>query len=339
MAADRLCAYSSVLLVLVALAAAAGGLSDADRVAKLDSVRAGKRDGVLSLTIDTFRKYVETAPRSYSLLVLLTADPSMCKPCEVMRREFGDASAGYYKASQSVRSSHPVFFAELKLSLADQTFLAEYGIQHVPVLYHFGPALKNKYPSKLVVPGPSSYDLQGQGIGANPIKTFINARTRSKLPVTRSNYQIPFVSTVRTFLPAIFMTLAAIELTAIYLGWIYQPLFWFACVVVVYMYSVGGGHYSWIHDTAFAVVGQSGDMQYVADGSRNQYVAEGMFVSFTCSTISALIIAINEMPRFISSKNSQTAVGLSLFVLTVASITALLLLYNVKMPSYMVYDQ
>jgi hypothetical protein len=325
------------ILVLASLAAASG---DTERVAKLESVRKSKIDSVVSFTADSFRRYIEVSGfRSYSLIVMFTADESMCKPCEVMRKEFGATAKEYYAAPKSLRPSHPVFFADFKLSPGDVAFLKDYGIQHVPMVYHFEKGSLPKHPSKLVDPGPNSYNLQEEGIGVNPIKSFVNSRTRSKLAITRANYEIPFVSTVRALFPVIFSVLFGIALLAVFMGWFRQPFFWFVCVVVVYMYSVGGGHYSWIHNSAFAVVDRSGKMQFIAEGSRNQYVAEGIFVSLTCSTISALVIAINELPKFIAAKGSQTFVGISLFVLTLAAIMSLLLLYNLKMPSYLIWDQ
>jgi hypothetical protein len=328
----------ATLLWLACWASTVAALSDSERVATLDQVSRGKRDGVLSLNAASFRKYVETSPRSYSLLVLFVADASICKPCAPMRTEFGRAAAEYAKLSTSRQARHPVFFAELKLSLDDRSFLSDYGIEHVPILHRFGPGKSKPYPGVLSSFAGEGLAIEQAGFSLNAIKRFVNSRVRSRLPVVRGDYQIPFASTVRTMMPLIVTAAAAGAALAVFLGWVRRPMFWFGCCVVVYMYSVGGGHYTWINNSPFAVVNADGVPQYVSEGSRNQYVAEGMFVSLTCSAISAIVILINELPHVFSAKNGQTAVGLVLACVVFACITTLLSLYQLKMPSYLQYE-
>jgi hypothetical protein len=318
-----------VLFLLHAFAVCAGEAGDASRLSKLDAVRENKRDKVLALTTSSFRKYIEVSPRSYTLIVLLTADKSICKPCAAMRRNFGQVATEYYNAPKKQQASHEVYFAELKVSVNDQGFLKDYSIQHVPMLYHFSRGSRNVYP-KALESGPDNLNVEEMGSGMNAMKSFLNDRTRSRLRVMRTDYKIPFVPYMRAFLPFIIGLATCIGVIALSLGWTNKPFFWFMCCVIVYMYSVGGGHFSWIHDVPFAVVNSEGKTDIIANGSRSQYAAEGLIVSILCSLISAFIIMLNELPSYVSDTNAQTATGLLIACLTSALVTLLLSLHDVR---------
>lgn len=332
-------------LSLICLSAAllicsvSGGPTDAERVSKLNEVRRGKRGGVLTFNIPHFRKYIEASPRSYSMIVLFVADPSICKPCRPMRQQLEKIAGEYYGGSQRSQASHPVYFASLSIGMEDRQFLGEYGIEHVPILYHFGPGKSQKFPATLQTrTSADSYQVEQSGIGANAMKMFINERTGSRLRAVRGDYTIPFAPVVRQLKPVIFLVVGLLAALSTFMGWYKQPMFWFVCCVIVYMYSIGGGHYTWINNSPFASVNGDGMTQYVADGSRNQYVAEGMFVSLTCGAITVIAISINELPKFVPNKGGQNLIGLSLAGVCFVCTTLLLGLYQLKMSSYLRYD-
>jgi OST3 / OST6 family, transporter family len=327
-----------VLTMLVLSAERSAAASNDDRIAKLDQVRRSKPDGVLGLNADTFRKYIEAAPSTYSLFVLFIADASMCKPCVPMRKELGRAAAAYYGLPERQMARHPVFFAELKLSLDDRAFLNDYSIEHVPIFHHFGPTSRRLFPAALVSFPSDGYAVEKLGVSSNAIKAFVNAKAGSRMQVVRGDYQIPFASTVRAMMPALVSAAGLVAATAVYLGWVNRPMFWFVLCVVVYMYSVGGGHYTWINNSPFAVVNSHGVAQYISDGSRNQYVAEGMLVSVTCSAISAIVIGINELPRLLAPGVKQATIGFAMVFVVFACTTLLLSLYTLKMPAYLRYE-
>lgn len=314
-------------LLMAACVCAAAAQSDKQRLANLESVRSSKRSNMLKLNIDSFRKYIEAAPRSYSLIVMFSADPSMCRPCEMMRRQLESVAAEYYALPENRRGSTPVYFAELKVALTDQAFLGEYSVTHVPILYHFAAGKAKSYPSKLKHKSINSYDIQGKGIGINQVKQFVNERVGSKLKVVIGGYTIPFVDTVRAVMPIIVLACAAFGAFVAYKGLYKQPMLWFALVMAVYIFSVGGGHFSWIHKVPLAAVNVNGQMEFIASGSRSQYVAEGFFVSVTCVCISALILLIQELPTAIPNKSGQTVAGLILAFMTYVAIAALLVMY------------
>lgn len=336
-------AYSALALVrfsaaVIACAAVISFASPRDRLAKLNSVRATKRDGLLILNQQSFRKYVEPSSRPYSLFVLITADPSICPACGKMKADFAAVSGSYYSLPSNLQARHHVFFAELRISTSFRELLSDYGISHVPMLHHFPPGSSKSFPAPLAAAPGASYDMERLGVSKNSFKLFVNAQAGARFPVQRAGYEIPFASRVRSLMPAIATCAGLFAAAAAYSGWMGQPMFWFGVCVLVYMYSLGGGHYTWINDSPFAVVDSQGTTQYVAEGSRNQYVAEGMFVSLACTVISAVLIATNELPRLIPSKGGQTVVGLTMSFLVSIFILMLLGLYFVKMPSYLKYE-
>lgn len=317
----------SVILVFHDCATCASP-SDQQRLETLSAARKTSRHSLVSLSVSSLRPLIENAPRSYSLIVVFTADQNLCKPCAAMRKQVQGLSEEFSTLPARRTSSKPVFFAEVLLSQNDQQFLAAYGLRHVPILYHFAPGASKSYPTSLSDSSPDNFDIQRNGIGINSMRKFVNDRTGSSLKVVRGGYEVPFVQTVRKLKPYIIILVTIAAAIALITGAYKNPMLWFAIVVMVYIFSVGGGHYSWIHNTPFVVVDNNGRTQYISGGNRSQYVAEGFFVSLTCVCISGLVILIQELPTFIPQKSAQSAVGFSMFLITVCAIGALLSLYQ-----------
>lgn len=324
----------SFLLVVIVSAilvfrdgATSASSSDQQRLETLSAARKTSRHSLVPLSVASLRPLIENAPRSYSLIVVFTADQNLCKPCAAVRKQVQGLSEEFSTLPARRTASKPVFFAEVMLSQNDQQFLAAYGIRHVPILYHFAPGSKS-YPTSLSDSSPDSFDIQRNGIGINSMRKFVNDRTGSSLKVVRGGYEVPFVQTVRKLKPYIIILVITAATIALITGAYKNPMLWFAIVVMVYIFSVGGGHYSWIHNTPFVVVDNNGRTQYISGGNRSQYVAEGFFVSLTCVCISGLVILIQELPTFLPQKSAQSAVGFSMFLMTVCAIGALLSLYQ-----------
>lgn len=316
-----------LLLSLTATLALIPNVFASSQLETLTTMRKSSRNSLLSMTVPQLRSVLENSPRPYSIFVLFTADASMCKPCAPMREQLASVSKEYSSLSKRSQARHPVFFADVKLSGSDSGFLNDYGIQHVPIFYHFS-AGKTQYPRALDEKNPDYYPAQTLGIMSNSIKRFVNSRIGSSLRVIRGGYQIPFVDTVRRLMPFIAFIVFLATITTISTGAYKSPMLWFGIVVLIYIFSVGGGHYSWIHNTPLAVVNQNGGVDYIAGGSRSQYVAEGFFVSVTCVSISAFVILIQQLPFFIPNKSVQSAIGLAMVMLTVLAIGVLLTLYH-----------
>lgn len=313
--------------------------SDSSRLAQLESLKRSSSSSVIKLSIDSFEKFIESAPRSYTVMVMFNAEPSMCRPCGPMLTQLEKVAKEYESLPPKRKSPKPLFFADLKISPSDQQFLAKYGIRHVPILYSFRAGTSRMFPTSLGDNSPDSYPLQQVGIAANQIKDFVNARTASRLTLVRGGYQIPFVQPVRQFMPLIILVVGLSALFCVVTGAYKSPMLWFGLVMLVYIFSVGGGHYSWIHNQPLVVVNKDGITEYVADGSRSQYVAEGFFVSATCVSISVLVILIQELPLVVPNKSGQTICGMGMIMMTLVAIVSLLRMYQIKMPQYLRYSE
>lgn len=326
--------FATLLLVTILLSQFSSLVqadSDSQRLSTLSSLKmdhGAASSNLITFDIDSFEEYVESAPRSYHIFVLFTADPSMCVPCAPMRKQLQQVAMEYENLSQRKKSSKPTFFAELKISASDQMLLQKYGIRHVPLFYVFQSSSSRIYPTVLRDGALDNYPLQQRGMGANQLKEFVNARVGSKLTVVRGGYPIPFKQKVRDFMPVILMSVALAVVIAIATEAYKNPMVWFGLVVLVYIFSVGGGHFSWIHNTPLAYVNQNGGWQFFANGSRSQYVAEGFFVSATCVSISVLVILIQEMPTVIPNKANQAGCGMVMITMTMMAITTLLVMYQ-----------
>lgn len=324
--------FKAALFFLVSICALGNNTVRGDdssaRLAELQKLKRSSRTHVISLPINAFEKFVERAPRAYTLMVMFSAEASMCKPCGPMLQRIEDVAKEYYGLSDKKKSTKSLFFAVVQISPNDQDFLRKYAIQHVPILYNFRAGTSKIYPSPLQDKSSDNYPIQQAGLAPNQIKEFVNARTGSKLPVVRGGYQIPFVPIVRYFMPLIVSFVGIVAFFGVVSGAYKLPMVWFGLVMLVYIFSVGGGFFSWIHEQPLAVVDKNGITQYIADGSRSQYVAEGFFVSATCVSISVMMILIQELPSVIPQKSGQTVIGLGMMMMTFVAIVALLGMYQ-----------
>lgn len=302
--------------------------SDSNRLSYLKHLRQSSSNDIIDLTSQNLDQLIETAPRSYSLFVFFSADEQICPPCKVVKDQLRLLAKQFYSLSTSKRARKPTFFAIVQLSQADQVFVGKYSIQRVPIFYHFRAGKSNMFPISLENDSPDNYPFQQLGLASNALKEFINARSGSQMRIVATNYQIPFVQTVRTFMPWILAFVAFIGAVIVITGAYKNPMVWFAIIMIIYIFSVGGGHYSWIHNTPLAVVNSEGAMEYVAGGSRSQYVAEGFFVSATCVSISILVILVQELPSVMPNKHGQTVIGMGLVFMTCLAIMSLLTLYH-----------
>lgn len=315
--------FPAMLAVLALLFCAASASSDADRISKMTSTVSSKASGMLNFNFDTFEKYIEAKQRSYGVFVYFSADSSICKPCAAMEKAVSRIAVEHRSLPARSQGRQPTFFAVMKLSGQDAEFLQRYGIRQVPLLHYFSPRAR---------PGPlggaNLFDVQKEGFGPNQLRQFVNDRVGSNLRVKLANYHVPFVSTVKefqyVFLGAGILGGSLALRTRAYA----HPMFWFVCVVAVYIFSVGGGHYSWIHNTPLYVVNRDGNTEFMAGGSRSQYAAEGFFVSVTCVIISLCIILIQEMPNLVEFKAVQSMGGLMLAAMAYVAISILLTLYH-----------
>lgn len=306
-------------------------ISDTDRLDQLNAASQRSSIGVITLTESSFRKYVESTPRGYSLFVLLTADARLCKACPTLKQILGRIAKEYNTLPSKKQGSYPVFFAALELSQESESIMTDYGVSTVPILYHFAAGKTKKYPSQL-----RSSDQYDGGLHINPIKTFINRKAGSKFRVVRGGYTIPFAPFVRAAVPLITVLFAALGLCVVTWNLYLSPYFWLTVVVGVYMFSLGGGHFSWIHNTPWAVVSQEGVFNWIEQGSsRSQYVAEGFCFAVLCVSIAAIILIIQELPKYVESKSTQRALGWPLIIILYLLVLVLYSLYEFKSPGYL----
>lgn len=326
--ASSLFTVTLVLCTFLITIASVHAQSDNERLDRLQEVQQSKSSKLLTLSLETFRKYIEAAPRSYSMFVLFVAEANYCQMCQPMRAQWTNVAREYAALSSRQKASKPVFFAELKISPSDRQFLEQYHIEHVPILYYFPAGKSRRFPAPLLESSPDNYNAQQLGISANQLKDFVNKRCGSKMKVIKGGYQIPFVEPVKAWMPVILTFVALCAAIAVYSGLYKNPMMWYSLVVLVYIFSVGGGHYSWIHQSPLAAVNQNGFYEFIAGGARSQFVAEGFFVSATCVGISVLVILIQQLPKVIPEKSVQTGVGLLMVGMTIVLIVALLSLYT-----------
>ncbi|CAD7000341.1 unnamed protein product [Ceratitis capitata] len=163
----------SFLVITMAQGKQKTGLSLSEKVRNLHDMNMKK--ALLRFNGQKFREYVKSAPRNYSMVVMLTAlAPSrQCQICRHAHDEFTIVANSY---RYSPTYSNKLFFAMVDFDEGSDVFQA-LRINTAPVFLHF--------PAKGKPKGPDTMDIHRVGFAAEAIAKFVHERTDVQIRIFR----------------------------------------------------------------------------------------------------------------------------------------------------------
>eukprot|EP01137_Pigoraptor_chileana_P015426 Opistho-2@5222 len=231
-----------------------------------------------------FTKFARTAPRNYSMIVMLTALNSrhQCGPCRFVSNEFSILAESWLRQQRPSK----MYFASIDYDNAPGVF-QKLDIKSVPVIMHF--------PARGKPTALDTYQIMQMGFEADNIAKFVVERTGEKIVIYRPpDYAgMLFVAAATAgcivlaylFVPALWETMQSARL------WGFLATAW----VILFL---SGQMWNQIRGPPFASQGKNGEPIYIHWSSQSQFVAETWLVYVLYAlTSGCLVMLIAYVPK------------------------------------------
>ncbi|CAL8095489.1 unnamed protein product [Calicophoron daubneyi] len=237
---------------------------------------------VVNLNADLYHMLVESHPRNYSVILLLTAlSPKRnCRFCHEAHSEFKILAASWRYSKQR---TNELFFAVADFDNAYEIFHS-LKLETAPAILHFKPKGNVK---------PSDYmELSRMGLSAEAVSQWIASRTGIKIRVIRPP------SYTGTMLLALFMTVgaAALWFRRVNIDCLYNRSLWCLLSLAIIFCAISGQVYNQIRGPPLLHVTPNGGIKNVIYPSSDyQFVAETLIVMALYIASTAGILLINHV--------------------------------------------
>ncbi|ELT95019.1 hypothetical protein CAPTEDRAFT_183918 [Capitella teleta] len=242
------------------------------------------KKSVIHLDGGKFRTYVKSAPRNYSMIVMLTALHSQrqCSVCRQANDEFMMV-ANSWRFSQQY--SNKLFFAMVDYDEGPDVFSA-LKINSAPVFMHF--------PAKGKPKKGDTMDIHRVGFAAEQISKFIAERTDVQVRVFRPpNYS----GTLALFL--LFLLIGGLlYLKRNSLEFLYNKTSWGIAALSIVFAMTSGQMWNHIRSPPFMHKHpNTGEVHYIHGSSQGQFIVESYIVVFLNAAVVCGMILLNEANR------------------------------------------
>jgi len=269
-------------------------------------VELNQRRAVIRMNGEKYRQYVKSAPKNYSIILMLTAlaPQRQCGICKEVNSEF-QILASSWKYS-SAYASNKLFFVMIDFDEGSDVFQS-LKLNSAPVIMHF--------PAKGKQKRGDTYDMGRQGFSAEQIGKWVNDRIDVSIRIVRPpNYFMAI--TIGALLVGIgallYVKRKSIEV-------IYNKDYWAVLAVTIVFIMMSGQMWNHIRSPPYAHRNpQTGEIAYIHGSSDGQLIAETyiVFVLYACFTVG--FILMNETAREqedIKKRRIFSVIGLAMVVL------------------------
>ncbi|XP_014663863.1 PREDICTED: tumor suppressor candidate 3-like [Priapulus caudatus] len=236
---------------------------------------------VIKMNGDKYRTFVKSAPRNYSVIMMLTAlQPQRhCSICKQANEEF-QIVANSWRYSQSY--SGRLFFAMVDYDQAADVFQS-LKMTSAPVFIHFPPKGKPKKADTM--------DLQRVGFYAEAIAKWVGERTDIQIRIFRPpNYSGTIAVTMLFSLIG-----GLLYLRRNNLDFLYNKTSWAIGALAVVLAMTSGQMWNHIRGPPFMHRNpQTGQVAWVHGGSRSQFIIETYIVMVLNASVVFGIVLLNE---------------------------------------------
>ncbi len=292
-------ALACVFFVVVAVVAssspvAADEESDAKQrgLANLAELRAAARErSLVSVGSDGFRKFVNSGPRPYRLMVYVTSSNG-CQMCDELETELRLIAATYEKARYSDEQraaiaagtleeddavpAHDTFFVRLDASRND--IFKELEMTTVPHIIHVAPtrALRAKKWGRVLSDRLSLHGLKAEDV-LPVVAGRIGLRPNFQRPPEELNIFDLLVKIIALG-STIWFALSDVGRPLVD-KYVFNRTTWFALSLVGYAFCISGGSYNRIRKVPFSGYNpQTGEGSFIDPSASSQYAGEGYLI-------------------------------------------------------------
>ncbi|XP_004531410.1 tumor suppressor candidate 3 [Ceratitis capitata] len=290
----------SFLVITMAQGKQKTGLSLSEKVRNLHDMNMKK--ALLRFNGQKFREYVKSAPRNYSMVVMLTAlAPSrQCQICRHAHDEFTIVANSY---RYSPTYSNKLFFAMVDFDEGSDVFQA-LRINTAPVFLHF--------PAKGKPKGPDTMDIHRVGFAAEAIAKFVHERTDVQIRIFRP----PNYSGTVAMLTLVALVGGFLYIRRNNLEFLYNKQIWGAVALFFCFAMISGQMWNHIRGPPLVHKNKNGGVAYIHGSSQGQLVVETYIVMFLNAMIVLGMVLLTESGSQSDQKRARilAIVGLLLVV-------------------------
>ncbi|XP_071125846.1 dolichyl-diphosphooligosaccharide--protein glycosyltransferase subunit TUSC3-like [Mytilus edulis] len=279
------------------------------------------KKSVIKFNGDKFKQYVRTAPRNYSVIVMLTAlqPKRQCSVCKQANEEYV-ILANSWRYSQQY--SNKLFFAMVDYDDGADVF-SQLKTNTAPVFMHFPEKGKTKKGDTL--------DINRVGFSAEAIAKWVQERTDVQIRIFRPpNYS-------GTLALALLFALIGglLYLKRNNLEFIYNKTFWgIGALVIIFAMTSGQ---MWNHIRGPPVMHknpQTGQINYIHGSSQGQFVAETYIVFLLNAAVVGGFIMLNEANNIKGDSGKRRIIALVGLGLVAFFFSLLLSVFRSKYQGY-----
>uniref|UniRef100_A0A915K9X7 Magnesium transporter protein 1 n=1 Tax=Romanomermis culicivorax TaxID=13658 RepID=A0A915K9X7_ROMCU len=273
-----------------------------ERVSRLQTLLTKKP--VFRFSGDDYRNYIRSAPRNYSVILMLTTlNPSRgCQICQQAHQEYQIVANSYRYANMF---SKQLYFAMVDFDDASDVFQA-LNINSAPVLIHF--------PAKGRRKSSDTMDISRYGFGAEAVAKFVHERTDVQIRVIRP----PSYAGPAAFLLLFVLVGGLLYMKRNNLDFLYNRTAWGIAALCIIFAFLSGQMWNHIRGPPFMHRNpQTGQMAYISGSSQMQFVVETYIVMLMYIAVTVGFILMNEaidMKGDATKKRVTACVGLGVVV-------------------------
>nr|CAD2173681.1 unnamed protein product [Meloidogyne enterolobii] len=277
---------NNMLRFLLLLAAVLCSVAVSDRGITLEEKVRNLQDSimkrpVMSLNLEMWKTYIQSSPRNYSMIVMLTVfSPNMnCPICKPAYEEFLIMANSY---RYTFLNNKALYFGVVDYENAPQIFNL-LNLNTAPAVFHF-PAKGARRPQ-------DSMDFQRMGIDAEAMAKFVQDRTDIHIRILRPpSYAAPVV-----ILLLVMLVLGLLYMRRNNLEFLFNRTFW-ACVCLAIVFAfMSGQMWNHIRGPPFMMTHPHGrETSFIHGSTQYQLIAETYIVFGLYLAITAGVIVLND---------------------------------------------
>lgn len=270
---------------------------------------------------DDFRLYVRTAPRNYSMILMLTA-LSTNRGCQFCRQAYDEYEIVANSYRYAYLNAKQLYFAMVDFDEASDIFTT-LGINSAPVIIHF--------PAKGARKKADTMDISRLGFSADAIAKWVQERTDAHIRILRPpNYAGP-----AAFLLLFILVGGLLYMKRNNLDFLYNRTAWGVAALCIIFAFLSGQMWNHIRGPPFMHRNaQTGQITYISGSSQMQFVVETYIVMFMYVAVTVGFIMLNEAIEIKSDATKKRVLACVGLAIVVAFFSLILSVFRSKYGGY-----
>eukprot|EP01039_Chlorochromonas_danica_P007951 gene7952-8771_t len=295
------------------------------------------KSGVVTLDDASYAYYALAKPRTYSLVVFMTAShPKFkCSICKTIDRELSLVAQAYLQEVQGRGEEPRVFFVRLDYESAQKTF-QNYEVVSVPMVFHIGPqssgglAENNRNYSI----APRERFQVPPDVTAEAIASFLRDRANVSVEIRRSMF-MTYVIIVAVFALMAALVKPVLNSLPFWLRIVRHKGIWAVVSSGIYTCAISGLIFDIIRSPPLYYANpQAGQLMFFYPHSGNQFVVEGFVIGFLNLLCALALIFLAAFAPHFKDEQWRTGSMIAAVVVFVVCFRLVRSLYTMKNPWY-----